>query len=216
VAATGLGGTTTVQSDASAVVALPPAPSNTVLPKITGTLTAGKTLTAGSGSWSAIGGDTITRQWQRCDAQGANCAAITAATKSTYVLVAADAGATIVLRLTATGLGGATSANSVATAVIAAAPAPVNSTSPSVSGTAALGKSLTGSHGTWTNVTSYTYAWLRCTDSAGSSCAAIGGSTGSTYKVGVADSGDYLKLQVTGVGPGGSLVKTSAVTAKVA
>jgi hypothetical protein len=215
ISATGLGGTATADSTPTAVVVLPPAPSNTVVPKITGTTTAGKTLTVGPGTWTAIGGDTIARQWERCDAQGANCAAITGATKTSYVLTAADAGNTIVVHTTATGLGGSTSVDSAASAVIAAAPAPVNSTTPSITGATSVGKTLTGARGVWTNVTTYSYAWLRCTDGAGTSCTAITGATGSTYKLTLADSQSYIVLQVTGVGPGGTLIKTSAVTAKI-
>ena len=199
VSATGLGGTTTKETHPTAVVALPPAPSNTALPKVTGTTTAGKTLTVSTGSWTALGGDTVTRQWERCDSSGANCAAITGATKSTYVLTAADATGKIVVHVTATGLGGPTSVDSAATAAIAAAPAPVPGV-PTVSGTLTVGKTLTGAHGTWTNVTTYTYAWYRCSDSAGNSCAAIAGATSSTYKLAVADSGNYLVLKVTGTG----------------
>jgi hypothetical protein len=216
ISAKGLGGTTTDDSDPTAVVVLPPAPSNTALPKITGNPTAGKTLSVSPGSWTALGGDTIALQWQRCDPAGATCAPIAGATKSTYVLTAADAGNTIVVHATATGLGGATSADSAASAVIAAAPAPVNSTAPSVTGAASVGKTLTGSRGVWTNATAYTYAWLRCSDPlAASSCTAITGATGSTYTVKASDSGNYLVFQVTGSGPGGSVAKTSTVTALV-
>ncbi len=214
VSATGLGGPTTKETHPTAVVALPPAPTNTALPKVTGTTTAGKTLTVSTGSWTALGGDTVTRQWERCDSSGANCAAITGATKSTYVLTAADATGKIVVHVTATGLGGPSSVDSAATAAIAAAPAPVPGV-PTVSGTLTVGKTLTGAHGTWTNVTTYTYAWYRCSDSAGNSCAAIAGATSSTYKLAVADSGNYLVLKVTGTGPGGAQTASSSVTAKI-
>jgi hypothetical protein len=50
-----------------------------------------------------------------------------------------------------------------------------------ISGTAAVGQTLTASSGTWTNSpTSYAYRWYYC-DSNGSACTAIQGATAATY-----------------------------------
>ena len=67
-------------------------PANTALPVITGTAQEGHSLTAQSGSWSGTSPIVFSYQWRRCDSAGANCADITAATKQTYPLVAADVG----------------------------------------------------------------------------------------------------------------------------
>ena len=54
---------------------------------------------------------------------------------------------------------------------------PTNSARPVVSGTAAVGHTLSTTNGTWSgSPTSYAYQWLRCTAN-GKSCASVGGAT---------------------------------------
>jgi hypothetical protein len=93
-------------------------PRSTVAPTITGTATAGQTLTVTNGTWAGNAA-TYTRQWLR------DGATIGGATATTYVLQSADVGHVITCRVTATNSTGAVSATSNATASIAAA-APVN------------------------------------------------------------------------------------------
>jgi hypothetical protein len=88
-------------------------------PTIAGTAAQGQTLTASPGAWTAPDA-AFTYQWQRCDATGANCVAVPGATAQTYAVTAADAGATLVVVVTATNRFGAPSAPSVATAVVPA------------------------------------------------------------------------------------------------
>jgi hypothetical protein len=89
-------------------------PVNSVAPAITGTLTVGQTLTCSTGTWSNTP-DSYSYQWKRSGA------AIAGATASTYVLVGADAGATITCTVTAINSGVPNSATSAATAAVAAA-----------------------------------------------------------------------------------------------
>ncbi len=70
-------------------------PVNTVAPSISGTPTEGQTLTGSDGTWTLS--PTLTRQWLR------NGSTISGATASTYLLVTADVGATITLRVIANG-----------------------------------------------------------------------------------------------------------------
>jgi hypothetical protein len=86
---------------------------NLTPPTIAGTPKQGQTLTANPGTWGGAPSG-FTYQWQRCDAAGANCAAIPGAITQTYVLGTADAGARIAVAVTA--------ANSV-TSVTLGAPA---------------------------------------------------------------------------------------------
>src|SRR5689334_22369312 len=94
------------------------APTNTAAPTISGTPQVGQTLTASTGTFTSDTTPTYAYQWQRCDAQGNNCAAITGATSSTYVVQSADLGKTIRVSVTATNSSGSTSATSAQTAVV--------------------------------------------------------------------------------------------------
>jgi hypothetical protein len=110
VAGTGLAQTTAAQANY--------APVNTAAPTISGTATIGQTLTAGNGTWTSDTTPTFTYQWQGCDAQGNNCAAISGATNQTYTVQSADSGKTIRVSVTAKNTSGTTSASSAQTAVV--------------------------------------------------------------------------------------------------
>jgi hypothetical protein len=115
-------------SSATAVV-LPAAPTNTVLPAITGTSQQGQTLTEAHGTWEPTP-TSYTYQWLRCSTAGV-CTQIQGATSETYKPVEADVGDTIEVQETANNAGGSGSpATSRATAVVVGPPS-----SPSTGGT---------------------------------------------------------------------------------
>jgi hypothetical protein len=87
-------------------------------PTVAGTAQQGQTLTATPGTWSAADA-TVGYQWQRCDAAGANCAAVPGATTSTYAVTSADAGTTLRVVVTATNRFGSAPATTPQTAVVA-------------------------------------------------------------------------------------------------
>ena len=64
-------------------------------------------MTVVNGSW-ANNPTTFTHQWQRCDSNGLNCQPISGATQTTYTLVSADVGSTIVVQVTAQNSAGTT------------------------------------------------------------------------------------------------------------
>ncbi|NUR77899.1 MAG: hypothetical protein HOQ28_16635, partial [Thermoleophilia bacterium] len=194
---------------------LPLAPVNSVAPSITGTAQVAQTLTAVTGTWSTYAGapNVFTYQWQRCSP---GCAAIPGATNSSYMLAGADAGATIRLNVTATTIGGATSALSAATASVALPPAPTNVVAPRVTGNAQVNQILTAQIGTWTGVApiTYTYQWQTCS-AAGTNCTAISAEIGATYRVTSADTGSRLRVTVTASNSGGASSVNTTVTAAV-
>ena len=102
------------------------APTNTGEPNILGTPVEGETLTASNGTWSDSP-TTFAYGWLRCPndggaADGSNCGVIPSATKSTYLVLAADVGLRIRVRVTASNTDGSVSAVSNATNIVTAAP----------------------------------------------------------------------------------------------
>lgn len=82
--------------------------------------------------------------------------------------------------------------------------APTNSVVPAISGVATFNQTVSASNGTWTNSpTSYTYQWSRSATSGGT-YTNISGATSSSYLLGSADVGKYLKVSVTATNAGGS------------
>jgi hypothetical protein len=75
---------------------------------------------------------------------------------------------------------------------------PANTTAPAVTGTGAVGNTLTCTTGIWTlSPTSYAYQWMR-------NGAKISGATASTYKLIAADSTHSIACMVTAFTAGGS------------
>lgn len=95
-------------------------PASATPPTITGTPTAGQTLTANEGTYTGTQPITFAYAWERCDANGATCVAIPSAVQKTYLVSNADIGATLRVKLTATNASGSSNLTSVPTGVIAA------------------------------------------------------------------------------------------------
>ena len=181
-------------------------------PTIDGTFRQGSTLTTSSGLWNN-NPTSFTYRWLRCDSNGNNCSDITGATARRYRLVEADVGRTIRSVVTARNADGSASANSKPTPVIADNTTPQNTKEPSISGTAAVGQTLTADPGNWTGAPTFQFTWLQC-DAAGSGCSDTG-SRGSTYGVRSADLGRTLRVQVRGTNPRGSSTAISNPSAVV-
>jgi len=93
-------------------------PENTAPPSISGTTVKGQVLTANPGSWTNAP-TSYAYAWKRCDSSGANCAAISGASASTYTLGEADVGSTLRVTVIATNeAGGSAPALSAPTAVV--------------------------------------------------------------------------------------------------
>jgi thermitase len=95
-------------------------PTDITPPSISGNAQTGQTLSASPGTWSESP-SSYAYQWQRCDATGANCAAIAGATAQTYALGASDLGTTLRVSVTASNAAGSsTPASSAQSAVVQA------------------------------------------------------------------------------------------------
>ncbi len=192
-----------------------PAPTNQTLPTISGTPQQGQTLTTSNGTWTGGGPYTYVYSWSRCDTYGNACVPIGGAASQTYAVGAADVGHTLRATVIAHNSGGNSApATSAPTAIVTPA-APTNTGAPTISGSAAVGSTLTATNGTWSGtVAGYAYAWQRC-DTAGGNCTTIDGATGQTYELGTTDAGHTLRVTVTASNDGGSTSAQSNPTGVV-
>ena len=185
-------GSTSATSNALSIAALPSAPSNTVVPVVSGTATVGSTLSCTTGTWTNSP-TSYAYQWQR------NGVDTSGAISATYLTVAADGGTSVSCRVTATNAVGNTSIASNALAILGI---PANTAAPVASGTLTVGSTLSCTTGTWTNSPTYTYQWQR-------GGANISGATSSTYVTVSADGGTSVGCLVTGTNASGSASQAS-------
>ncbi|MWV47862.1 hypothetical protein GRS96_01065 [Rathayibacter sp. VKM Ac-2803] len=169
-------------------------------PTISGSTTVGSTLTANPGTWDT--GVTLTYQWKK---NGGTY--ISGATAKTYVLKAADAGATLTVSVTGTKPGYSPATKTSATTAAVTSAAVITGPTPTITGTATVGQKLTAVPGTWTPApVTLAYQWKR-------GGVAISGATASTYTLATADAGAAITVSVTGTKTGYTAVtKTSAAT----
>ena len=200
-----------VVSSSSAAPAF--APNNTVEPVITGTPRVGQVLRSTRGTWTGTEPITYEFRWFRCEGRGAadasDCRRITNASDNTYVLRQADAGFRIRSQVVARNADGQDTATSNPTNVITAA-RPVNTTEPSISGTARVGSTLQANRGQWAGDApiTYTYVWLRC-NAQGDNCSEIQGANDPSYEVRDSDTGRTIRVRVIARNDRGS---TSAIS----
>jgi protocatechuate 3,4-dioxygenase beta subunit len=171
-------------------------------PTIAGTAAVGATLTASTGTWGP-GTVGFTYQWVRGSTDIAD------ATGSTYALTAADAGATISVRVTGAETG-YTTASVTSSPTAAVATGVLVPGAPSITGSPVVGQQLTAVPGTWgPGTVGFTYQWVQgSTD--------IPGETNATYTVAQADAAKTISVRVTGSEAGyTSASATSSPTAAV-
>ncbi len=167
-------------------------------PVVTGTRAAGSKLSVRRGSWTRK--VSFRYQWLR-DGEP-----IEAATRSTYRLSADDVGTEVTLRLTGKRKGYTTVvSDSEAVGLVALAG------TPTATGSAAVGGTLTADPGLWTEGTSFTYEWLA------NGRVVAESSDKSGYTPSEADAGKRITVRVTGTLDGyATITRTSPATAKVA
>jgi hypothetical protein len=188
-------------------------PSNTAPPTVSGTAQQGETLTTSSGSWAGTTPMTFTYVWDRCDSGGSSCTPIPGETNQTYTLASSDVGHTLRSNVTASNSAGSASQLSAATATVTASSGPQNTSAPTVSGSAVVGATLTGSQGTWTGAgpITYAYAWRRC-DTSGGNCSDISGTNSTHYVPSGSDVGHKLKFAVDATNSNGTTRVASSAT----
>ena len=217
VTATNAAGSAPATSPASGKVEAEP-PSELQPPSISGVPDARNILYAGAGAWTGTG-RRFSYQWESCDANGANCAAVSGATGSEYDPAETDVGATLRVRVAAESSLGSLTDVSPATPVIGAAGALASATEPSIAGTSRVGQTLTASAGNWSDgegaAIGYTYQWQTC-DRFGGSCEDVEGATSPNYSPVADEVGSALRVQVTANDKEGTRSLTSAATEPIA
>jgi hypothetical protein len=181
--------------------------TTTGTPTVSGSAVVGSTLTANPGTWSPVPDD-FTYQWKRVDSTG-GVSEIWFANDQTYVPTDEDAGFQLEVTVSPVKAGyQRPTRTSAATATVlkpfSAAP------TPTITGTKAVGYTLTATTGTWSpTADSFAYQWYR----AG---VAISGATASTYKLTSYDKGKAITVRVTARKAGYlSTSQTSAATSAI-
>jgi len=155
-------------------------------------------LTGEPGAWSGAQPISYGYRWQRCDSAGGGCSHIAGATDKTYVPDSADVDYTLRVQVTATNSTGSTSSTSPRSATVQAKTGPpVNTSPPTIAGTAQQGQILKADAGSWsgTRPISYSYQWRRC--SALGVCEDLAGASAKNYTLTSADVGSRLQMRVT-------------------
>ena len=189
-------------------------------PTVEGTAEIGQTLTANTsaiGDTDGLTNATYSYQWIRInDIRDTD---ISGATSNTYTLVDADEGSTIRVRVSFTDdAGNSETLTSAATSAVVQPNTPATG-SPTISGTAQVGQSLTvGTTGIadadGLDDVSYNYQWIR---NDGTTDTDISGATNSTYTLVSGDQGKTIKVRVGFTDDAGNAEElTSAATATVA
>ncbi len=169
-------------------------PAASTAPALSGPPAPGQVLSCSQGIWTESP-SSFAYAWKR------DGATIGAESGSTYTVTSADQGHGLSCQVTATNGAGSTTATSNVLSVALAAPH--NSAAPTLSGTPALGETLSCSTGSWDNSpTSYAYAWSR-------GGGAIAGQSNSTYLVVAADQGQNLRCEVSATSAGGTSTAAS-------
>ncbi|HEY0277811.1 MAG TPA: DUF2341 domain-containing protein [Solirubrobacterales bacterium] len=175
-------------------------------PTISGPAKVGATLNANAGKWTPAGA--VAYRWLR------DGTAIEGATAAAYSPVAADEGKAITVEVTESATGYADDSATSAPVTVAVAEAPSHPVghlgTPTMSGTARVGETVTASSGEWSPAATPAYQWFLDGDP-------IAGATGSTYAIAPGDAGHQLSVEVTeepaGVGPETALSAAAEVQA---
>jgi YVTN family beta-propeller protein len=200
-------GTATV----SVISLTPPLITAAPTPTISGTVKFGNTLTATPGTAPA-GATVKSYQWSRATTATGVFTNITDATASTYALTASDVARFIRVTVTWQKSDYNDTPKASATTVVVAAGTFATPPVPTITGTKAVGQTLTANPGTWTPaVDTSTFTWSRATK-ATSKYTTIAGATTSTYTLQSADLGKFIKVTVTGTKAGYTTI-TSGLSA---
>jgi hypothetical protein len=172
----------------------------TGVPSIHGTVSVGRTVTADPGAWSQSS-VALSYQWLLAGSP------ISGATSDTYTITSADLGQELQVQVTGTLEGYTTT--SVTSAGLMVAGGTLTPAVVTISGTIAVGGTVTADPTPWTQGVTLTYQWLL-------NGSPIGGATGTSYSPVASDAGQILEVQVTGTATGYQTASVTSVPQTVA
>jgi hypothetical protein len=217
VTATNDGGATVGYSTATNAV-LPVAPVSSVTPQLTGTVQVGETLSVDTGAWASQQQPTAYAYAWQVSASGApgtwESALGDGGDSSAYDVDMTDDNKYLRVEVTATNDGGSTDVYVDASGLVDILP-PSPTEVPEITGTIAIGSTLTASTGTWDFATSYAYEWESSVDGSTWGAAPGTGADTNSYTVAAADAGRYLRVRVTGSNRVDSLETASDASIRV-
>ncbi|MFN8028501.1 MAG: hypothetical protein U0W40_19720 [Acidimicrobiia bacterium] len=180
------------------------APTNSVAPKLSGTVRVGGTATCSAGTW--VGATSYSYTFAK------NGVALPASASSSLVLGAADLNKTLTCSVVATNAVGSSAPVASAGVKVAVGAAPVARTKPKITGTAKVRKTLKANRGVWSPTASYsyTYIWKR------SGKVVKQGATATSYKLTKKDKKKKITLTVVvkRAGYTNGIATSAAVTVK--
>ena len=188
-------------------------PANTSAPSVSGAAIQSQTLSATQGSWTQLPTG-YAYQWLRCGASGTGCQAISGATSTTYEASAADNGATLEIRVSATNSRGTTAAASKPTSIVVGMPGEHEG---AAHHGARQGRTAAGRRPGLMERDRrrrYRFQWLRC-NARGGSCVHISRATHPKYRLTKRDARHRLRVLITAANAAGSKTVTSRSTARV-
>jgi hypothetical protein len=171
----------------------------------------GKAIEVSIGSWEDTEPITYSYQWEDCNAEDENCAAIAEANGESYTPTEGDVGRILRAIVTASDGEGETVAESEASEVVPDV-APSNTTAPELSTQeAVVGTPLSVSEGSWSGskTIAYSYQWQDCSHG---SCSPIAGADEASYTPSESEAGDELSAIVTAKNAAGSKTAKSEET----
>jgi endo-1,4-beta-xylanase len=175
--------------------------SKTPTPVIAGAAKVGRTLVAKPGTWDT--GVKLAYQWK------ADGRAIKGATKATLTLTPAQRGDRITVTVTGTKTGYTTVSKTSKATVKVASGSLVKRPTPTISGPAKVGSTLTVKPGSWDRGVKLSYRWY-------ADGTAIRGATKATLRLTTAERGERITVKVTASKPGyASVSRTSKATRAV-
>jgi PASTA domain len=186
--------------------------ANTAPPSVGGAAVLGRTLTADPGEWS-LDLDGVAFRWVRCTGTEDVCEPIEGEAGPEYAVVVDDVDHSLAVEVTATAGADEVTARSAPSPVV---PGLAVVQAPAISGTAAIGQTLTATTGTWLPPeAALTVQWQRCTPQL-TSCAAIAGEAGTAYAVRPDDVAGALRAEVRASLAGATEVAHTPPTGAVA